>query len=228
MAWPCRRPAARPVPPVTFTGRSGSPSARPYGVGTCRRTLPRSPRLPGSKRGHRAVHDRGGSEPAGGGGQTPQQCPVDRRPGAGLRQGEALGLHWEDVDLDAGHVRIRKNRLRPAYAHGCGDSPCGRKPGCCPLRRQIRREHKSTKSRAGRRTVGLPDPLIKLRRQHQEEQARDALRLAPIGRTRDTPMRCGSRREPNETETETGNAKRAGPRLWSGPLRWRRIRDSNS
>ena len=38
----------------------------------------------------------------------------------GLRQGEALGLHWEDVDLDAGYARIRKNRLRPKYAHGCG------------------------------------------------------------------------------------------------------------
>jgi integrase len=74
----------------------------------------------------------------------------------GLRQGEAFGLHWEDVDLDAGHVRIRKNRLRPTYAHGCGDSPYGRKPGCCPQRRQIGREHKLTKSRAGRGTVGLP------------------------------------------------------------------------
>jgi hypothetical protein len=49
----------------------------------------------------------------------------------GLRQGEALGLHWEDVDLDAGYARIRKNRLRPRYAHGCGDSPCGRKAGYC-------------------------------------------------------------------------------------------------
>ena len=80
----------------------------------------------------------------------------------GLRQGEALGLHWEDVDLDAGYVRIRKNRLRPKYAHGCGDKPCGRKPGYCPQRHQVRCEHKSTKSRAGRRTVDLPDRLIKL------------------------------------------------------------------
>jgi integrase len=91
----------------------------------------------------------------------------------GLRQGEALGVHWEDVDLDAGYIRIRKNRLRPKYAHGCGDEPCGRKPGYCPQRQQIRREHKSTKSRAGRRTIGLPDPLIKLLRQHQEEQVRE-------------------------------------------------------
>lgn len=38
----------------------------------------------------------------------------------GLRQGEALELHWEDVDLDAGYVRIRKNRLRPNNRHPTG------------------------------------------------------------------------------------------------------------
>ncbi|WP_328725683.1 tyrosine-type recombinase/integrase [Streptomyces sp. NBC_00259] len=91
----------------------------------------------------------------------------------GLRQGEALGLQWEDVDLDAGYVRIRRNRLRPRYRHGCGSEPCGRKPGYCPKREQIRREHKNTKSRSGRRTVGLPDPLIKLLRKHKEEQDRE-------------------------------------------------------
>ncbi|MEV7613288.1 site-specific integrase [Streptomyces sp. NPDC089799] len=90
----------------------------------------------------------------------------------GLRQGEALGLMWEDVYLGAGYIRIRKNRLRPKYAHGCED-PCGRKPGYCPQREQIRREFKNTKSRAGRRTIGLPGPLIKLLQKHQEEQRRE-------------------------------------------------------
>ncbi|RFU87369.1 site-specific tyrosine recombinase XerC [Streptomyces sp. YIM 130001] len=90
----------------------------------------------------------------------------------GLRQGEALGLKWEDVYLDAGYVRTRKNRLRPKYEHGCAD-PCGRKAGYCPERRQVRREFKSTKSRAGRRTIGLPEPVVKLLRKHHEEQARE-------------------------------------------------------
>ena len=27
--------------------------------------------------------------------------------GTGLRRGEALALHWSDVDLAAGHVRVR-------------------------------------------------------------------------------------------------------------------------
>ncbi|MDX2854523.1 site-specific integrase [Streptomyces sp. PA03-3a] len=92
----------------------------------------------------------------------------------GLRQGEALGLHWEDIDLETGYLRTRKNRLRPKYAHGCGGD-CGRKAGYCPQREQVRREYKSTKSRAGRRTIGLPDPLIKLLRRHLEEQERERI-----------------------------------------------------
>lgn len=90
----------------------------------------------------------------------------------GLRQGEALGLHWEDVDLEAGFLRTRKNRLRPKYKHGCAE-PCGRHAGYCPQREQIRREFKSTKSRAGRRTIGLPGPLTKLLRKHKEVQEQE-------------------------------------------------------
>jgi len=26
----------------------------------------------------------------------------------GLRQGEALGLHWDDVDLECGQIRVRQ------------------------------------------------------------------------------------------------------------------------
>lgn len=74
------------------------------------------------------------------------------------------------MDLDAGCLRICRSRLRPKCRHGCGDA-CGRKAGYCP-----QREHKTTKSRAGRRTVGLPDPLIKILRQHRDTQ--EAERLA--------------------------------------------------
>ncbi len=44
----------------------------------------------------------------------------------GLRQGEALGLKWSDVDLDAGSLLVRRGRLRPRWAHGCGET-CGRR-----------------------------------------------------------------------------------------------------
>lgn len=93
----------------------------------------------------------------------------------GLRQGEVLGLRWEDVDLDAGVLRVRRNRLRPKYEHGCGGS-CGRKhAGYCPRRRQVRKETANTKSRAGRRVIGLPEELIKLLREHREEQHRERI-----------------------------------------------------
>ena len=87
----------------------------------------------------------------------------------GLRQGEALGLKWEHVDLDTGLMRIHRNRLRPKYEHGCGGK-CGRKAGYCPERQQARADTGPTKSRAGRRVVGLPEPLIVLLRVDRANQ----------------------------------------------------------
>lgn len=93
----------------------------------------------------------------------------------GLRQGEALGLKWDDVDLGKGTIRIRRGRLRPKYGHGCGGT-CGRKPGYCPRRRNTRPDTGDVKSRAGRRTIGLPVQLTALLRMHRAEQ--DAARAA--------------------------------------------------
>lgn len=90
----------------------------------------------------------------------------------GLRQGEALGLKWADVDLTAGRLTIRRNRLRPAWEHGCGGT-CGRKPGHCPQRHNTRPDTAETKSRAGRRSIGLPPELVELLRDHQVEQNRE-------------------------------------------------------
>ena len=39
----------------------------------------------------------------------------------GLRQGEALGLRWQHVDLDAGTVAIRWQLQRLNWQHGCVD-----------------------------------------------------------------------------------------------------------
>jgi integrase len=64
----------------------------------------------------------------------------------GLRQGEALGLQWKDVDLDAGTLRLRRalQRLR------------GR--GLVFV---------ETKSRAGRRTIVLPSTLRRALQAHE-------------------------------------------------------------
>lgn len=90
----------------------------------------------------------------------------------GLRQGEVLGLKWSDVDLDGNTLRVRVSRQRPRYAHGCGGS-CGKSPGKCPQRVQTNADISETKSRAGRRVVGLPDELVQLLKLHQEEQDRE-------------------------------------------------------
>ncbi|OWV01634.1 site-specific integrase [Micromonospora wenchangensis] len=88
----------------------------------------------------------------------------------GLRQGEVLGLRWNDVNLNDGTLTVRRARQRPKWKHGC-TKPCGRKfGGHCPDRQPLRAETADTKSRAGRRSIGLPDPLIALLRQHRKEQ----------------------------------------------------------
>lgn len=90
----------------------------------------------------------------------------------GLRQGEVLGLTWEDVDLIKGTIRIRRSRLRPRYEHGCGGTCC-RKPGFCPQRVNTRAATGRVKSRAGRRTVGLPPQLVALLHTHRAEQEQE-------------------------------------------------------
>lgn len=87
----------------------------------------------------------------------------------GLRQGEAVGLKWSDVDLDSRSLRIRGTRPRPVYEHGCGGG-CGRKAGFCPQRRRVNPEVGDAKSQAGRRVVGLPDELVHLLKAHGEAQ----------------------------------------------------------
>lgn len=74
------------------------------------------------------------------------------------------------MDLGGGFLVVRRSRHRPQYAHGCVD-PCGRKAaGYCPQRRRTNPELATTKSRAGRRAVGLPEQLVDLLRAHLKAQ----------------------------------------------------------
>ena len=120
----------------------------------------------------------------------------------GLRRGEALGLRWSRIDLEAGLLRTPRQLQRHRWKHGCGDPHrCGerlhrRKPcpaGCtrhtkcppvcppdcarhasaCPKRRGGGLQEVDVKLKAGRRTIGIPGPLLELLRRHnvtQEEE----------------------------------------------------------
>jgi integrase len=74
----------------------------------------------------------------------------------GLRQGEALGLWWEDIDFEAGVLRVRRQLLRPAGK--------GKPLAVGPL-----------KSARSKRTLALPAPLANLLREHRAHQAAERL-----------------------------------------------------
>jgi integrase len=76
--------------------------------------------------------------------------------GTGLRRGEALALHWSDVDLTNGHVRVRwtLGRVDKALVF---DEP---------------------KTNRSRRFVPLPSPIAETLRRHRAAQA--AERLAAV------------------------------------------------
>ncbi len=54
----------------------------------------------------------------------------------GLRQGEALGLRWSDVDLDEGRLVVRVQLQHVSWQHGCsggdGSPVCGKIRGAAP------------------------------------------------------------------------------------------------
>ena len=92
----------------------------------------------------------------------------------GIRQGEALGARWTDLDLDAGTWRVSHGLQRQAYRHGCGASPCGNKPLKCPQRTGglLFVEPKSDK---GKRTIGIPSQLVVALRAHRQAQREERM-----------------------------------------------------
>lgn len=51
-----------------------------------------------------------------------------------------------------------------------------RPPGHCPQRVPLRKETAGTKSKAGKRGIGLPDELVRLLKEHKAEQQRERLK----------------------------------------------------
>ncbi|GGS07399.1 site-specific integrase [Streptomyces nojiriensis] len=70
----------------------------------------------------------------------------------GLRKGELLGLHWEDLDLDAGTAVIRRTLQRTSVG-GLTTLP--------------------TKTRASERRIALPARCLRSLKHHHEQQQRE-------------------------------------------------------
>ena len=82
----------------------------------------------------------------------------------GLRQGEALSLSWDDVELERGIVRIRKALQRQRWRHGC------QVPKECGTEARCPRRHGGglvVAHGASRRVLSLPPQLVEQLRQHQ-------------------------------------------------------------
>ena len=152
----------------------------------------------------------------------------------GLRRGEALGLKWSRLDLDNGTLRTPRQIQRYAWLHGCTDphacgerlhkrTPCPKncrrhkracpppcKPDCvrhassCPQRHDGGLVEVDVKSRAGKRTVGLPGPLLDALKAHkvaqdaERELARDLWREGDWVFTQPTGRPIDPRRDHDE------------------------------
>lgn len=104
----------------------------------------------------------------------------------GLRQGEALGLKWSDVDWDAGTLVVRRAVQRRTWEHGCvgrggpTSDGCGRRRGAeCPSRRNGGLGLVETKTPSSRRTLALPEALVGQLRSHRLTQTEQRLRSGP-------------------------------------------------
>jgi integrase len=97
--------------------------------------------------------------------------------GLGLRQGEALGLCWEDIDLDTGTLSVRRALCRAQWRHGCAPARrCGAdRPAGCSTRMGGGLVTVEPKSARSRRSVHLPEPLLDALRAHKRAQAAERL-----------------------------------------------------
>jgi integrase len=80
----------------------------------------------------------------------------------GLRQGEALGLKWSDIDLDSGTLRVSRQLQRMRRD--------GKKSGRLDF---------SEPKNASRRTVGLPQRVVSALKSHRKRQLEEKLAAGP-------------------------------------------------
>lgn len=92
----------------------------------------------------------------------------------GLRQGEALGVRWADLNLESNPtLSVRQALQRRVWKHGCDG--CAKPARSCPQRRGGGLVFDMPKSRKSRRVIPLPEVLAKMLREHRTVQKRERL-----------------------------------------------------
>ncbi|MCF6378103.1 site-specific integrase [Nocardioides KLBMP 9356] len=104
----------------------------------------------------------------------------------GLRQGEALGLRWSDLNLGTGTLAVRKQLQRITWEHGCtdpSDAPrCGKTYGAyCPDRHGGGLLLVKVKTHRSKRPISLPKFIIDLLEVHRREQLEQRMRASHWG-----------------------------------------------
>jgi integrase len=84
----------------------------------------------------------------------------------GMRRGELLGLRWADVDLDGRTLRVSQSMQRIAT----GSDTKGKKTALITG---------DVKTDGSRRTIALPDSIVKALRAHRARQAQERLTAGP-------------------------------------------------
>lgn len=90
---------------------------------------------------------------------------------AGLRVGETLALQWEDVDFEAGIIRVRHTLLEVKRGRITKDKPCE----CCG----VLDGRGPTKTRSGVREIKVTPEIITALRNQQKRLLQLGLRICP-------------------------------------------------
>lgn len=125
----------------------------------------------------------------------------------GLRQGEALGVTWTDLDLEQGVWNVRRQLQRLSYRHGCQAAPCGQeKPRACPQRKGglVSSEPKTAR---GRRSIGLPPQLLADLKAHRQAQVVERLEAGSLWEDHDLVF-CSPHRQAARPARRLGGVAR--------------------
>lgn len=135
----------------------------------------------------------------------------------GLRQGEALALKWDDIDLYSGTLAVRRHLQRHPWEHGCNEADPRHSPALCPRRHSEGLGFDDTKTGAGRRVLAIPPQMVPQLLEHRRAQAEERLKVGSAWRDLDLvfPRPDGSAADP-----------RSDYRAWKSLLARAGIRDA--